>query len=83
MVGLIYVAGVATIDHEAGGPVWMQLAKILRADIAAMDQGSILPSVRTLMQTYEVSDGTVKRALRQLREEGLITTYQGKGSYKA
>ncbi len=34
------------------------------------------------MQAYEVSDGTVKHALAQLREEGLIVTYAGKGSYK-
>ena len=43
----------------------------------------MLPSVRSLMQTYGVSDGTVKRAMRELREQGLIKTYQGRGSYKA
>lgn len=71
------------IDHNAGGPVWMQLAAILRDQIATMEAGQMLPSIRTLMQTYEVADGTVKRALKQLREEKLIVTYQGSGSYKA
>jgi GntR family transcriptional regulator len=61
----------------------MQLADILRAEVAKLAQGRMLPSVRTLMQTYEVSDGTVKRALAELRREGLIVTYQGKGSYVA
>jgi DNA-binding GntR family transcriptional regulator len=61
----------------------MQLAGIMRAELARMDDGAILPSVRTIMQTYGVSDGTVKRALRQLRDEGLIRTYQGRGSFKA
>lgn len=70
-----------SVDHDAGGPVWMQLAQILRDQIADLPAGAMLPSVRTLMQTYEVSDGTVKRALRQLRDEELITTYQGRGSY--
>jgi len=32
---------------------------------------------------YGVSDGTVKRAMRELREQGLVRTYQGKGSFKA
>jgi Bacterial regulatory proteins, gntR family len=48
-----------------------------------MEDGAMLPSVRTLMQTYGVSDGTVKRALRELRDEGRIRTYQGRGSFKA
>lgn len=61
----------------------MQLAAILRDQIATMEAGQMLPSIRTLMQTYEVADGTVKRALKQLREEKLIVTYQGSGSYKA
>ena len=33
------------------------------------------------MQRYEVSDGTVKHALALLREEGLIDTEQGRGTY--
>lgn len=72
------------IDPAAGGkPVWMQLTDILRDELGKMPAGRMLPSVRTLMQTYEVSDGTVKHALEQLRDEGLIVTYVGKGSYKA
>jgi DNA-binding GntR family transcriptional regulator len=71
------------IEPDAGGkPIWMQLADILRDELAKMPAGRMLPSVRTLMQAYEVSDGTVKHALAQLRDEGLITTYRGKGSFK-
>ena len=47
-----------------------------------MPAGRMLPSVRSLMQAHEVSDGTVKHALAQLRDEGLIVTYRGKGSFK-
>jgi DNA-binding GntR family transcriptional regulator len=72
-----------TINHDRGGPVWMQLADILRAELDRMEAGAMLPSVRTIMQTYGVSDGTVKRAMRELREQGLVRTYQGKGSFKA
>ncbi len=60
----------------------MQLADILRDELGEMPAGRMLPSVRTLMQEHEVSDGTVKHALAQLRDEGLIVTYRGKGSFK-
>ena len=43
--------------------------------------GKLLPSQRTLMQRYEVSDGTVKRAVAKLREEGLVETETGRGVY--
>jgi len=43
--------------------------------------GKLLPSQRTLMQRYEVSDGTVKRAVAKLRDEGLIETETGRGIY--
>jgi DNA-binding GntR family transcriptional regulator len=80
--GPIYV-GLVTIDHDAGRPVWRQLADILRDMIESgeIPPGKLLPSQRTLMQRYEVSDGTVKRALALLREEGLIETERGRGVY--
>jgi GntR family transcriptional regulator len=71
------------IDHDAGEPVWVQLTGILRAQITShqIESGKLLPSIRTLMQTYEVSDGTVKRALAQLRQEGLVASVPGRGTY--
>ena len=71
------------IDQDAGEPVWLQLATILRSRITngEISTGKLLPSIRTLMQTYEVSDGTVKRALAQLRAEGLVASVPGRGYY--
>jgi len=76
---------VEDIDHQAGEPVWSQLAGILRRQIERGDiaPGKLLPSISQLMQTYGLSDGTVKRALGGLRDEGLIDTVQGRGSYVA
>jgi DNA-binding GntR family transcriptional regulator len=76
---------VAEIDHEAGTPVWQQLADILRAQIEHGDiaPGKLLPSIRTLMQTYGVSDGTVKRAIADLRSAGLVKSVTGRGTYVA
>ena len=75
----------AEIDHEAGTPVWQQLADILRAQIEHGDiaPGKLLPSIRTLMQTYGVSDGTVKRAIADLRSAGLVKSVTGRGTYVA
>jgi DNA-binding GntR family transcriptional regulator len=72
-----------TIDHDAGRPVWQQLADILRNMIESGEiaPGKLLPSQRTLMQRYEVSDGTVKRAVARLKEEGLVETEIGRGVY--
>jgi GntR family transcriptional regulator len=77
------VTVVEQIDHDAGQPVWSQLAAILRGQIerGEIAPGKLLPSIRTLMQRYEVADGTVKHALSQLRAEGLIESVQGRGSY--
>jgi DNA-binding GntR family transcriptional regulator len=71
------------IDHDAGEPVWSQLAGILRGQIARgeIQPGKLLPSTRTLMQRYEVSDGTVKRAVARLRDEGLVESVPGRGVY--
>lgn len=71
------------IDHDAGEPVYLQLAAILRAQIRAgkIPKTKLLPSIRTLMQDYEVSDGTVKRALALLKEEQLVDSVPGRGYY--
>jgi DNA-binding GntR family transcriptional regulator len=74
-----------TIDHDAGEPVWRQLTAILRDQITSgqIAPGKLLPSARTLSQTYEVSDGTVKRAIAALRAEGLVKSVPGRGTYAA
>jgi DNA-binding GntR family transcriptional regulator len=71
------------IDHDAGEPVWLQLTAILRRQIesAQIGKGKLMPSIRTLMQTYEVSDGTVKRALAQLKADGLVDSVPGRGYF--
>jgi DNA-binding GntR family transcriptional regulator len=76
---------VERIDHDAGEPVWSQLAGILRGQIqrGEIAPGKLLPSTRTLMQTYGVADGTVKRAISKLREEQLVKSVPGRGVYVA
>ena len=60
-----------------------QVAANLRAEIASgsLPVGQRLKSVRDLAREYGVSTGTVQQALRALRAEGLITTWQGRGTF--
>ena len=40
-----------------------------------------LPSIKTIMQRYEVAKGTVEKALGVLRAEGLVLTVPGRGVF--
>jgi GntR family transcriptional regulator len=74
------------IDHDAGPPLYRQLAAILRRKIRAGDYmpGRLLPSEGTLARDYGVSRQTVRKALALLRDEdGLVETAVGRGSYVA
>ncbi|WP_158076963.1 GntR family transcriptional regulator [Streptomyces sp. CB02009] len=43
--------------------------------------GTRLPGIRELSEEYGVATGTVQRALTELRNEGLIYSHQGRGSF--
>ena len=70
-----------SIDHDAEEPLYLQLAAILRGQIAAGDITSRVPSVKTLTQQYGMAQGTAERALAVLREEGLIRSRMGRGHF--
>ena len=59
----------------------MQLAGILRQQIKAGKLGPRVPSIMELAAESELSAATVKRALRLLRDEGLIYTVPGRGTF--
>jgi GntR family transcriptional regulator len=71
------------IDHDGEVPVYKQLAAILRAQIESgeLPPGRALPSIRTLSQEHELSDGSVKKALAILRADGLIRGVAGRGVF--
>lgn len=62
---------------------YRQVAARLRTAIetGALPVGERLKSVRELAGEHGVSPGTVQQALRLLRDEGLITTWQGRGTF--
>jgi GntR family transcriptional regulator len=64
-------------------PLYVQLARVLRKRIASgeLEPRSTLPSETYLQQEHEVSRGTVRMAIAILRDEGLVITIGGRGTF--
>ncbi len=69
------------LDPYADDPLYVQLAAVVRDQIATGEIERRVPSAKTLAQTYEVAQGTAERALAVLREEGLIRSAMGRGHF--
>lgn len=67
------------LDRLSPEPLWQQLAGILRAEIKSGNRP--IMSESHLEQTYGVGRSTVRLALGQLRDEGLIVTVPGRGTF--
>ena len=70
------------IDPLGPTPVYRQLARILRERIASGDlaPNRPIPSEAQLRQQYAVARGTA-RAVQVLRDERLVVTVPGRGTY--
>jgi DNA-binding GntR family transcriptional regulator len=71
------------IDPESGTPIYLQLAAILRGQIqrGEIPADRALPSVKVLVQTYGVAQGTAEKAVGVLRDESLVHTVIGRGVF--
>lgn len=71
------------IDPNSYTPVYVQLADIIRTRIARGQYapGQILPSEQQLVQEFPVARVTVRKALAELKSEGLVVTRARQGSY--
>jgi GntR family transcriptional regulator len=78
------VAGVGS-SNDSKSPLYEWVKNDLLARIGSGDlkTGDMLPSEEDLCRAYGVSRITVKRALVELVNEGLITRRQGKGTFVA
>ena len=65
------------------GPLYRQVRERLVRDIAAghFPPGEPLPSEQRLAERFGVAQGTVRRALEDLRRENLVVRQQGKGTF--
>lgn len=71
------------IDHEGPELLWRQVAADLRGDIksGALRAGAKLPGELELAAIYGVARVTVRRAVLELRGEGLVTVTHGRGTF--
>lgn len=73
------------IDFKSMTPVYRQIIQsildgIEQKQIAA---GTKMPSIHKIREEFGLSPGTVIRAYEELREMGIVSSYQGKGYYIA
>ncbi|MBQ6400243.1 MAG: GntR family transcriptional regulator [Clostridia bacterium] len=71
------------LQSESSNPLYQQLMHRILEDIEKGDYpvGSRIPPEHELEQTYQVSRVTVRRALAELTENGLLERKQGKGTF--
>lgn len=73
------------VDPSRAEYVWRQVSDHLAGRIESGDlpAGARLPGERALAEEYGVALGTVRRAVLDLRERGLVVTLAAKGTFVA
>ncbi|WP_217370269.1 GntR family transcriptional regulator [Nonomuraea antri] len=70
------------MDFEPDRPRWQQIADVLRSRIASGEYPpKYLVSEVRLVQEFGVARDTIRKAIKQLREEGLLYTVPNLGSF--
>jgi len=71
-----------SLAQDQNRPRYQRIANDLRSEIlsGSLDIGAMLPTEMELCERYHVSRYTVRAALRQLREEGLVNMRRGSGT---
>lgn len=72
----------SVMSNEAVQP-YQRIVQDVRDKIRSgkLTAGSKLPSMRELVDEYGFAQGTIQRALTELRTAGLIYSHQGRGSF--
>jgi DNA-binding GntR family transcriptional regulator len=83
LTDLKIIDGPEPISNRLELPKYFQLKHILDNRISRMKDGDPIPSESELCQAFEVSSTTVRMALCDLMQEGLVYTIQGKGTFVA
>jgi DNA-binding GntR family transcriptional regulator len=71
------------IDYDSADPPSRQLAAILRRQIESGQIDGRLPGEKHLQQEYGLALATVRKAIKILRDEGLVRTVPGWGTFVA
>ncbi len=71
------------LDRSGPDLIYMQVADHIAARIehGSLAPGQRLPAERDLAVEYGVAYLTIRRAIRELRERGLVRSVHGKGTF--
>lgn len=70
-----------SLDGTAGVPLYVQIRERLRAEVAEMKPGTAIPVEAELEKRFRTSRITVRRAVEELVDEGLLLRQQGRGTF--
>ncbi|MCU0560650.1 MAG: GntR family transcriptional regulator [Desulfobacterales bacterium] len=73
------------LDPSSYVPLYHQLKEVLKSRIGAGEwkTGQMIPSENELAAAFDISAGTVKKALFELVRDGVVVRRQGKGTFVA
>ncbi|WP_434511283.1 GntR family transcriptional regulator [Desulfitobacterium sp. AusDCA] len=73
------------LERKSGIPYYIQLKEQIRKNITKgmWQTGSKLPTERILAEELQVSRNTVGQAYKELEDEGVLTSTQGRGTFVA
>jgi DNA-binding GntR family transcriptional regulator len=76
-------AGPPAFDHDSVTPLYEQAADYVAARIASgeLEPGQKLPAERDLADDWGIGYQTVRRAMQELRDRGLVVSRVGKGTF--
>ncbi|GAA5054112.1 DNA-binding GntR family transcriptional regulator [Thermocatellispora tengchongensis] len=71
------------LDYDGDTHLYLQVAEIIRRRIAEGDlaSGDAIPSEAEIQQEFGIARTTARHAVRMLREQGLVYTVQGEGTF--
>ena len=72
-----------SMERSGGVALWRQIAERLKGDIRAglWGQGAKLPAEAELARRFGVNRHTIRRAVGELANEGLVSSRQGRGTF--
>lgn len=71
------------VDPASGHPLYLQLMEQVRhaVETGVLQDGDLMPSIRTLAEELVISHNTVAKAYMELQHEGLLELRHGSGAY--
>lgn len=71
------------IDPRGPVPAYVQVADVIagRIERGELPAGKPIPSEESMRQEFGVARGTVRRAVQELRDRGLVYTVPQRGTY--